>query len=454
MGVSLVLVGAAAFGVVLSSVADLHQSELKANRSQQVLVVANQLERLVADLETGLRGYLITGRSEDLKPAETARASFGQQAATLQRLVVDNPAQVVRAERIVQATRSYIDDYYIPVRSLAERDRAAARTDAVTAEGIRRVDEIRSDFDDFIGSELKVASARQQRAEAMLNRAVLAGIGGLALSILLIAAFVVAEYLTIVRPLREAAGMAERLAGGDLTARLADRGAGEIGVLERSFNTMAASLEESRDELLASRKRIVAAADQSRRRIERDLHDGIQQRLVSILLELRTTAAEVPAELSGLRLQLSAIADDLTTSLDNLRELSRGIHPAILSEGGLGPALKSLGRRSPVPVELEVDLPGRLPESVEVGAYYVVSEALANAAKHAQASVVQVRVRAREGGLSLLVSDDGVGGADPGRGSGLVGLADRVQALGGTITVTSATGQGTALTVTIPIASS
>ena len=451
MGVSLVLVGAAAFGVVLSSVADLHQSELKASQSQQVLVVANRLERLVVDLETGLRGYLITGQSQYLQPAETAHASFEQQAATLQQLVADNPAQVARAQRIVQATRSYIDDYFIPVRNLAERDRAAVRTDAVTAEGIRRVDEIRGDFDQFIGSELDVATARQHRAEALLNRAVLGGIGGLALSILLIAVFVIAEYLTIVRPLRGAAGMAQRLAGGDLTARLAGRGVGEIGVLEGAFNTMAGSLEESRDELLASRKRIVAAADHSRHRIERDLHDGIQQRLVSILLELRTAGASVPAEQSALSSQLATIADGLTTSLDDLRELSRGIHPAILSEGGLGPALKALGRRSPVPVEVDVDLPGRLPESVEVGAYYVVSEALTNAAKHAEASVVRVEVSVLDDTLSLSVRDDGVGGADPSRGSGLIGLVDRVQALGGAISMTSPPGHGTTLTLTIPI---
>jgi signal transduction histidine kinase len=245
--------------------------------------------------------------------------------------------------------------------------------------------------------------------------------------------------------------MAQRLAAGDLGARLPDQGVGEIGVLEQSFNAMASSLQESRDELLASRKRIVAAADHSRRRIERDLHDGIQQRLVAILLELRTAAADVPAELSTVRSQLATVGDDLASSLDDLRELSRGIHPAILSEGGLGPALKALARRSPVPVEVDVDLPGRLPESVEVGMYYVVSEALANAAKHAQASVVRVDVRIHEGALHLSVSDDGIGGAAASRGSGLIGLADRVQALGGSISLTSPAGQGTQLSATLPI---
>ena len=452
-GVLLVLVGATAFAVMLSSVADLHDSERQARRSEEVLVLANHLERLVVDLETGLRGYILTGQAKYLQPSETARASFGQQAATLQQLVADNPAQLSRAQRIVDAATSYIDDYFIPVRDAARRDPASGRTEAVTSEGKRRIDAIRNDFDQFIGSELDVATAREQRADALVNRAVLGGVGGLALLVVLMAVFVVAQYLTIIRPLREAAVMAERLAGGDLRARLPDEGIGEIGVLERSFNSMASSLEGSRDELLASRKRIVAAADHSRRRIERDLHDGIQQRLVSILLELRTAESGVPVQLTQVKSQLSAVATALTNALDDLRELSRGIHPAILSEG-LGPALKALARRSPVPVEVEVDLRARLPESVEVGAYYVVSEALANTAKHAEASFVHVEVRMSDGTLELSIHDDGVGGADPSRGSGLTGLADRVQALGGAISFTSPTGQGTTLAATLPASNS
>jgi signal transduction histidine kinase len=451
-GALLVLVGAAAFGVMLSSVVDLQDSERRARRSEEVLVLANRLERLVVDIETGLRGYILTGQAKFLQPAESAEASFAHQAATLQQLVADNPAQLSRAQRIVDAATSYIDDYFIPVRDAARRDPASVRTEAVTSEGKRRIDAIRNDFDQFIGSELDVAAVRQQRADELVYRAVVGGVGGLALLVVLMAVFVVAQYLTIVRPLRGAAAMAERLAGGDLGARLPDEGIGEIGVLERSFNSMASSLLESRDELLASRKRIVAAADLSRRRIERDLHDGIQQRLVSILLELRTAEAGVPMQVTRVKSQLAAVTDALTDALDDLRELSRGIHPAILSEG-LGPALKALARRSPVPVEVEVDLPARLPESVEVGAYYVVSEALSNTAKHAQASFVHVELWMSNGTLQLSVHDDGVGGADPSRGSGLTGLVDRVQALGGAISVASQTGRGTTLTATLPTSS-
>jgi signal transduction histidine kinase len=446
-----------------------------------------------------------------------------------------------------------------------------------------------------------------------------AAVGGLAGSVLLIVGF--AGYLTraIMRPVRSAATMAGRLAGGDLGARLPERGIGEIGVLERSFNTMASSLEASRGELgrlaneqtalrrvatlvargvppaevfaavaeevgrllgtdaahilryehdgtatlvagwsgegdpllvgtrytieegtlsalmlrtgrpartdsyvdapgslgarirqlgirssvacpitvegrlwgatavsskrpeplpagteariadfielaaiaiantqaraelAASRARIVRSADEARRRIERDLHDGIQQRLVSLALDLRAVQAGAPAELGELQTQLARAADGLGEALEELQELSRGIHPAILSQGGLGPALKALARRSAVPVEADLKIEARLPEPVEAAAYYVVAEALANAAKHAHASVAHVAVQARDGRLHLWVHDDGVGGADPACGSGLIGLTDRVQALSGAITIHSPTGEGTTLQVDLPI---
>jgi signal transduction histidine kinase len=148
---------------------------------------------------------------------------------------------------------------------------------------------------------------------------------------------------------------------------------------------------------------------------------------------------------------MSQVAEGLGGMLEELQEISRGIHPAILSEGGLGPALKTLARRSAVPVELDVHAERRLPAQVEVAAYYVVSEALTNAAKHANASVAHVDVDASNGVLQLSIRDDGDGGADPARGSGLIGLTDRVEALGGTIEVVSPVGEGTSLLVTLPV---
>jgi signal transduction histidine kinase len=245
--------------------------------------------------------------------------------------------------------------------------------------------------------------------------------------------------------------MAARLAGGDLAVRMPESGPAEVGDLERAFNTMAGSLETSRAELTASRARVVAAGDQSRRRIERNLHDGAQQRLVSLALELREAEAGVPDEQHELRNRLAATARGVAGVLEDLQEISRGIHPAILSEGGLGPALRTLARRSPIPVELDLETDRRLPENVEVAAYFVTSEALANAAKHSQASVIHVDLRARDGTVRLAIRDDGLGGAEPGHGSGLIGLIDRVEAIGGSLHLESPAGSGTSLVVELPI---
>jgi signal transduction histidine kinase len=242
-----------------------------------------------------------------------------------------------------------------------------------------------------------------------------------------------------------AASTSERRLPSDLEARLAD------------FTDIAATAvanAENRADLAASRARIVATADETRRRIERDLHDGAQQRLVALALELRAAQAMLPPELGELEVELSRVAEGLTSVLDELRETARGIHPAILADGGLEPALKTLARRSPIPVELAVQVDVRLPERIEVATYYIVSETLTNAAKHAHASIVHVGVEGVDGVVRVSVRDDGAGGADSARGSGLIGLRDRVEALGGAIEVESPLGAGTSVHVELPSASS
>jgi signal transduction histidine kinase len=207
----------------------------------------------------------------------------------------------------------------------------------------------------------------------------------------------------------------------------------------------------TRAELVASRARIVAAADDARRRLERDLHDGAQQRLVTLGLQARLAEASVPPGLDELKGQLSGVVSGLMGASAELQEISRGIHPAILSKGGVVSALKTLARRCTVPVTLELAIERRLPDSVEVGVYYIAAEALTNAAKHARASEVTVHAESTVDHLSLTIRDDGIGGADFAEGSGLVGLKDRVAALGGELSITSPVGIGTAVVVTIPL---
>jgi signal transduction histidine kinase len=210
----------------------------------------------------------------------------------------------------------------------------------------------------------------------------------------------------------------------------------------------AISNAQNKAQLQASRARIVAAADQARRGFERDLHDGAQQRLVKLGMDLRELEAAVPAQ------HRDAVSRAVKTLLwvhADLRELSHGIHPAILSKGGLGPALIALLRRSAVPTSYTIDIGRRLAESVEVAAYYVVAEALTNTTKHARASTVHVSASIDKGQLHVSVSDNGVGGAAFGDGSGLIGLQDRIESVAGKLTVSSPRGHGTTLTVTIPI---
>lgn len=586
------------------------ESAQLARHSQEVLTSSSRLERLLVDLETGVRGFQLTGDEHFLEPWNTARAAIPAESTNLQRLS-DTPEQKSQSRRITQGIESYLVDYSVPMVDAARRNDPSVHSVAAIEAGRRRVDAIRADFERLDLTERGVAVLRDEQAAATARQAVVAVAAGVAGSIVLILLF--AGYMTraVIRPVRRAAAMADRLAGGELATRIPETGAAEIRTLERSFNKMGRSLEQNRDmltqfadeqaalrrvatlvahaepppavftavteeagrvlgadgtrllryeadgtatavaswgtagcevligarltldaggvafrvlrsdepvriegvdealggdvrsavgvpilvegalwgvmkalstrdeplpedtenrfanftdliataiantqaraDLAASRARVVAAADQTRRRIERDLHDGIQQRLVSLALDLRMIEAEVPAELPGLLAELSEVASGLAAAVDELREVSRGIHPAILSEGGLGPALRALARRSAIPVELDVRVESRLASPVEIAAYYTVAEALTNATKHARASMVRVEAAVRGDRLHVSVRDDGVGGADPARGSGLIGLTDRIEALEGRMTVTSPPGQGTALRVELPV---
>ncbi|MFD1517632.1 sensor histidine kinase [Pseudonocardia yunnanensis] len=628
--VLLTLLTSAAFAVLLLAIRDQRTSAQLDRHSQEVLVAAARVERILVDIETGTRGYLLTGDDRFLQPAHAGEADFAQASRELVDLTAiadqnETPGRLTSihvsgtARAIKIKGESYIRDYFRPLVAAAERGDPAARSVENAQLGKTKFDDIRWDFNTLELTEQRVAAERDDRAREIANRATIAAIGGLGVTVVLVGIF--AAYLSraIARPVRQASATAERLAGGDLSTRMPTTGVAEIGVLEKSFNTMAGSLQRSQSELAdllaeqaalrrvatvvaegtppekvfpavteevarlfdvdgtrlmryeadgtativaswgdptivpvgtritlegrnigalvrssgkpariedyedapgsaaaiaresgirstvgapimvegrlwgtingftktdaplapgielrladftdlvgtaianaqaradltASRARVVATTDDIRRRIERDLHDGTQQRLVSLVLELRNAQADIPDTQPELRTELADIADGLVAALDDLREISRGIHPALLATSGLGPALKMLARRSPLLVELDINLDGRLPEHVEVAAYYVVAEALTNAAKHAQPTAIWVAADVVDGRLRLSVCDDGIGGADPSKGSGLTGLTDRVEALGGTITVHSPPGEGTAMHVWLPLA--
>jgi signal transduction histidine kinase len=213
----------------------------------------------------------------------------------------------------------------------------------------------------------------------------------------------------------------------------------------------AVSNAATRAELIASRARIVAAGDEARRRIERNLHDGTQQRLLAMGLDLQAVRATIPAEQRNAHVGLERIEHEIQSVIEDVRELSHGLHPALLSRGGLGPSLRALARKSPIPVTLDVEIGRRPPEFIEIGVYYTVSEALSNAVKHSRASAISVTVATEDSLLRATIEDDGIGGAQANAGSGLIGLVDRVAALGGRLVLHSPRGHGTKISVELPL---
>lgn len=254
---------------------------------------------------------------------------------------------------------------------------------------------------------------------------------------------------SMLAPVDDLLAATREVRSGDLSARVDVTTDDEIGVLATSFNDMLADLERASDEIRASRARIVAASDAERKRVERNIHDGAQQKLVALALQLRmlqdrATDPDVCAEAER------AIVN-LQDALDELRELARGLHPSVLSTDGLRPALEQLADTASVPVAIEGPTE-RFPEAIESTAYFVASEALANVTKHAHATSARITVAQRDGRLTLEVADDGVGGASVGSGSGLTGLTDRVEAIGGSFVVESPSTGGTTIRAELPTA--
>jgi len=614
----LALIVGAVFAVFLVAIEDLRSSGRQATQSREELAKADYLEKLVIDLETGVRGFVITGQERFLQPWNAARAAFPARSSTLVSSV-DDPEQARRARRIARAGESYIRDYSVPLVRAARRDDPSARSIAATAEGKRRVDALRDQFDSFTATERALITARQDSADGDARRAIVVGIVGLAGSLLLILLF--AAYLTraVGRPVRRAADTAGRLAGGDLAVRMPETGVGEIGDLERAFNAMGESLEtsrdqlnrlleeqaalrrvatlvaqtvspsrifetvtrevgrlsgadlahmgryeaddtvttlaawsragdrklavgarfalegesiaaqvretgrpgrvdrqahasgplaeearalgirssvgcpivvegelwgmtaasstsaapfppetesqiaeftelaataianaESRDELIASRSRVVVAADEARRRIQRDLHDGAQQRLVHTVITLKLAQRALREGDQKAEEIVSEALDHTERATAELRELAHGILPSVLSRGGLRSGVDSVVSRITLPVTAEVS-EERFPSPIEATAYFIVSEALTNAAKHSEAHRAEVRVHPDNGVLRVEIRDDGVGGAKLNQGSGLIGLHDRAAALDGRLRVESPPGGGTLIVATLPL---
>ena len=444
------LIIGAVFAVLLIVVQDLRDTGRQAVDTRDELAAADRLQKAIIDIETGQRGFVITGKERFLQPWRAGREAFPPGAARLIEFA-DTPAGKARARRIAEAGKSYIRDYSIPLVQAARRGDPSARSVATTEQGKERVDDIRSQFARLISADREQLTRRQEAADDDAERAITIATIGLVGSIILMLIGGAYGVHALVLPIRRTSSMAGRLAEGDFGVRLPESGPDEIGALERSFNTMADSLEASRSELMASRARVVAAADESRRRIERDIHDGAQQRLVHAVIVLKLARRAIgddggePAQL------VDEALDHAQRANVELRELAHGILPGVLRRGGLRAGVEALASRAPLPVSVNVT-PERLPQSVEATAYFITAEALTNVVKHSHARRAEVEASLDGNVLHLEVRDDGAGGAKVEGSSGLLGLQDRASAVGGELEVESPLGSGTVVVAKLPVA--
>ncbi|MFE6891950.1 CHASE3 domain-containing protein [Streptomyces sp. NPDC057694] len=433
-----------AFMILIWAIDDANDSTSARRASRTALVEAETLERLVLDLETGQRGFVMTRQESFLQPWNEARKHFTAEA---RRFVEGTTSSQQRrsAVRITAAVKSLLYDYSIPLVAAVRRDDPAAFGLPRAEEGKRQVDALRAQFDRYMADERAQLAAREDAAGINAHRAVVAAGLGLAGTVALVAAFTLIQHRAVVRPVREVAAAAQRLAGGDLTVRITPSKVAEIGALGTSFNTMAASLQDSR-------RRIMQSVEEVHRRTARDLHDGAQQRLVSLMIGLRLVGEMSTRDDAVVTALLEDSIANAQTAIDELRELARGIYPLTLTIKGLAGAVEDLAARCPVPVVVDNTTERRLPSAVESNAYFVIAEAVTNAVKHAQASRIEIGLHLVDGVLRVRIADDGVGGVQGVRvGSGLIGLADRVAAFDGELSIESPAGEGTSISFWIPV---
>lgn len=615
----LALLIASAFLFLLDAVRDEAASSRGARRVRAEMATGDELERQFLQLDRQALAFGLTGDPASVVAWDAARATYLSGLGELGSNIQDD-RMAAQVGAIAAASEAYLDDVLRPIIRATEHDQSPERIESLMRRATAGSATVLHLFDEYRAGEARLLDERTGGSDDATSRAAIAALLGIAGSVALVGAFVVYLVRRVLQPLRRAATMADRLAGGDLAVRLDADGPGEIGQLERSFNTMGSALEggrdrlialadeqaalhrvaslvatsakpeevfaavvaevdalidsestvllhfddsgtasmvasrqripggrpigatwryehdeliesfidpnrpvhagsiaaargptaellrargvrslvgapitvedrvwgaviaswtsevddpnerghkvgeftelvgaaianvDSRNELAASRARIVAAADEARRRIERDIHDGAQQRLIALTLDLRLAEMSVPDEAVATRRDLARLGESLSEAVDSLQEIARGIHPAILSHGGLTPAIENLVRRTSVPTTFSSSGERRLDQAVEVAVYYFVSEALTNVARHAEAVSASVEVDVGDDEIRIVVRDDGVGGADPAQGSGLIGLQDRIAAVGGVVDLDSRPGGGTTVTARVPLA--
>ena len=441
-GLLALLIGVA-FAVLLWAISDANSSTSARRASRTALVEAGAMERLLLDLETGQRGFVITKHETFLQPWHQARSELPAEARRFTESATSTE-QRRTAEKIARGVDSFLKDYSVPLVEMVRRNDPAASSLETTTEGKERVDTLRAQFGRYVADERAQLAERTDAAGTNSHQAVLAAAVGLAASTALVAVFTILQHRAVVRPVRGAAAAAKELAGGDLSMRIPPSKVAEIGALGSSFNSMAASLQDSR-------RRIMESTEAVHRRTARDLHDGAQQRLVSLMIGLRLAREMLPETETAAADLLDQSIDNAQTAINELRELASGIYPLVLTVKGLVAAVKDLAARCPVATVVETKDERRISSTIESNAYFVVAEAVTNAVKHAQASRIDVSIEFGDV-LRIKVADDGVGGVGKATaGSGMTGLTDRVAAFDGKLAIESPPGGGTTILIQIPL---
>ena len=404
-GTVLALVVGSAFTLLLRAIDGLRDAFELAERASQVQDESERLEQLVVDMNAAVRRFVVTRNRDLLADYRRSEAAFPVRTDRLIALT-DRPAQTSRVLRIARAGNEYIVDYAQPLLT-ARQAPSAKKSIQIIARGDTRVEQLRTQFRGFSRLQRELLRTRQEDADRAARRAVIVGTVGLVGSILLILLYVAYLVRSVVSPVRRVADTADTMAAGDLSVRLPGTSPAEIGTLERAFNSMGRALSQNVEELVASRARVVAATDEERRRVVRDLHDGAQQRLVQTILTLKLAQEVLQPNHEPASELVTAALESAEQAHVELRELVHGILPPILTRGGLRAGLDELASRTPVPTDVDVSV-GRLPKAIEATAYFVVSEALTNVAKHARAGAAEATARIQDGALVVQVRDDGV----------------------------------------------